>query len=414
MARIAMAIASVALIGASGRAEDDAAPATPVEAIESRAASAAAEPTAEEISGWIDQLQHDSFVVRQAAADRLLAAGLIARESLTAVADGPEPESRAAARRLIALIDKADFSRRLAAFSADIDGKQGLTLPGWKEFSSLVGGDGESRALFVEMQRHEAALLARFFGEGMTAGEASWEARLARLSQWQTTPDSRRFSPALGSCATMLFLGTLAEAKVSDQSTAILASLVDRPPLQQALQGEARREAVRRLVVGWVLECPNRSEAALQQRLSLALTQKLREAVPLALRIAQSDPAFPTTMAYTRGLAISLIGRLGGRANADALEPLLEDSSVCWPPVQAGGPQGPARNVQIRDVALVVLLQMTDQNPVDYGYTQATRQQPQLYAIETLHLKNDAEREAAVAKWRVWKAAQQSTTAPAE
>ncbi len=95
----------------------------------------------DDISRWIDELGHDAFTVRQAAASRLLAAGMSAREPLRAIVDGPDPEKRAAARRLVALIDQSEFHRRLEAFAADTDGRQGLTLPGWDQYQKLVGGD---------------------------------------------------------------------------------------------------------------------------------------------------------------------------------------------------------------------------------------------------------------------------------
>ena len=109
-------------------------------------------------------LGHDAFTVRQAAASQLLAAGMSAREPLLAIVDGPDPERRAAARRLVALIDQSEFHRRLEAFAADTEGRQGLTLPGWDQYQKLVGSDPAARALFVDMQRHEGALISAMFG----------------------------------------------------------------------------------------------------------------------------------------------------------------------------------------------------------------------------------------------------------
>jgi hypothetical protein len=122
------------------------------------------------------------------------------------------------------------------------------------------------------MQRHEAVLLGSFFEDQISPRQISWEERLVRLSQSQVVVDNRRLAPSLGSCATMLFLGTLAEAEVSDQLAIYLTSLVERAPLQSALQEGPHRDALRRLVIGWVLKCPNQSEAVLQRRLNLALT----------------------------------------------------------------------------------------------------------------------------------------------
>jgi hypothetical protein len=93
-----MAITILAFPCALGSAEEESVAASPVKEV----GLDAAEPTAAEISDWIAQLGHEAFVMRQSAADRLLAAGLPARMPLEEIADGPDPESRAAARRLIA------------------------------------------------------------------------------------------------------------------------------------------------------------------------------------------------------------------------------------------------------------------------------------------------------------------------
>jgi hypothetical protein len=102
--------------------------------------SAIANP--EDIGRWIGELGNESYTVRQTAASQLLAAGISAREPLAAVADGPDPETRAAARRLVALIDHSEFHRRLEAFAADTEGRQGISLPGWDQYQKLVGRRG--------------------------------------------------------------------------------------------------------------------------------------------------------------------------------------------------------------------------------------------------------------------------------
>ena len=62
-------------------------------------------PSTDEIDRWINDLGDDSYTVRQAAAERLTAGGFAARAALDEVADGPDPEIRSAARRLVTLID---------------------------------------------------------------------------------------------------------------------------------------------------------------------------------------------------------------------------------------------------------------------------------------------------------------------
>jgi hypothetical protein len=355
-------------------------------------------PTPDAIDRWIKELGHDAFNVRQAAATRLLAAGTPARDALRSVADGPDPETRASARRLVALIDRSEFNRRLEAFAADTSGRRGLTLPGWPQFRDLVGGDSNARQLFVEMQRAEGAMLAAVFGVTARPDGPSWEERLV---QWQATAGNRGLAAPIGSCATMLFLGAVSEVDVSDSGAMLVEQLIQRPPIRERLASAAADDAIRRLVVGWLVHCPNKNESILQRRLALVSAMNLTEALPLPLAVVRGDvaPVQPTT----RAAAILLVGQLGDPEHVELLEPLLEDTTVCLP-LQAQVAGRPGAHVQLRDVALVVALQLTGQRPADYGYLYARLQPQRTFQLDSLHCENDQRREQAVEKWRAWRA----------
>jgi hypothetical protein len=365
--------------------------------------------TSEDIPNWIAQLNHDAFPMRRAAAEKLLQAGAAARNPLLALVDDPDPEMRAAARRLVALIDRSEFQRRLDAFANDVDGQKGLTLPGWEQFREVAGRDSAARALFVEMQRHEGAMLSAAFGDSKTSASQMWEERLMRLVQWQVTADNRIATPPLGSCAAMLFLGSAAGMEVSDRGALLIEHLIQRPPLREMLQSGDYRPAIRRLVVGWVLECPNENEAFLVKRMYLASINELKEAIPLALAVAGGEEKYASVGPNTKAAALLLVGQFGEREHVARVEPLLEDTTVCMPRV-AQTPGQPAANVQIRDVALIVLLTLTDQRPADYGYVHARMQAQRMYQIQTLHAPDDEHRAKAAAKWRAWRAAEQNRT----
>jgi hypothetical protein len=57
-------------------------------------------------------------------------------------------------------------------------------------------------------------------------------------------------------------------------------------------------------------------------------------------------------------------------------------------------------------VALVVMLQLTGQQPADYGYLHARLQPQQAYVLESLHCESTEKQEAAAAKWRAWRKSQ--------
>jgi hypothetical protein len=333
-----------------------------------------------------------------------------AREPLRAVADGPDPETRAAARRLVALIDQSEFHRRLEAFAADNDGRQGLTLPGWDQFQKLVGGDPPARALFVEMQRQEGALLSAMFGGSKRASTDLLESRLVRLVQWQNIVSNRASAPSLGSSAALLFLGSVGEVQVSDNAAALIEVLLQRPPILETLRTDNRQDAVRRLAVAWLIHCPAKNEEVLRQRLSIISGMGLEEALPLPLAIVGGEQPYNRVHSNTRALAALLVGQLGRAEHIDRLEPLLDDVANCNP-FQQQLPGQPT--VQVRDVALVVMLQLTGQRPADYGYINARLQPPKIYQLQTLFRENDQQRTEAIAKWRQWRAAQKNAPAAA-
>src|SRR5207248_2067614 len=99
------------------------------------------------------------------------------------------------------------------------------------------------------------------------------------------------------------------------------------------------------------------------------------EALPLALAVTAGDSPYKRVQPTTRALAALVVGQLGGAEHVDRVEPLLDDASTCFgPQMQIQGQLAGA--VQVRDVGLVVLLQLTDQRPADYGYVNARLVQP--------------------------------------
>jgi hypothetical protein len=362
----------------------------------------------DEISRWIDELGHDAFTVRQAAASQLLAAGMSAREPLALVVDGPDPERRAAARRLVALIDQSEFHRRLEAFAADTEGRQHLTLPGWDQYQKLIGSDPAARALFVDMQRHEGGLLAAMFGASKQPPIDLLESRLVRVVQLQNMAGVRAYSPQLGSSAALLFLGSIAEVEVSDDAARLIEMLLDRSPFRESLSSDNRQDAVRRLAVAWLLHCPAKNEGILQQRLSIISRHGVEDALPLPRAVIKGEDPYKRTQPSTRALAALVIGQFGGAEDVDRLQPLLADSANCNGLQQVPGQPG----VQVRDVALVVMLQLTGQQPADYGYVNARLQPQKLFQLPTLGRENDQQRTEAIAKWRQWRAENKNAPEP--
>jgi hypothetical protein len=229
--------------------------------------------------------------------------------------------------------------------------------------------------------------------------------------QWQNLGGNRPGSPPLGSSAALLFLGSVAEIDVSDEAAALIELLLQRSPFPETLRSDNRQDATRRLAVAWLLHCPTKNENILQQRLSIISTAGLEEALPLPLAVIGGEAPYKRTQPFTRAIAALVIGQFGGAEHVDRLEPLLADASTCngnGLQQQLPGQQA----VQVRDVALVVMLQLSGQKPADYGYINVPKQPQKTIQLQSLYRDNDQQRIEAIAKWRQWRAANKNAPEP--
>jgi hypothetical protein len=303
----------------------------------------------------------------------------------------------------LTLIDQNEFSRRLAEFAADVDGRRGVTLPGWKEFAALVGPDEAARALFVEMQREEAPLLAQVFESPNGSREIAWDDHLARLMNWHMASQQGGLRAPLGSCATMFFLGSLPGSRITDPAAGQLVQLAQLPPVGELLGPSRPETTVRRLVSAWIVDCPSRSDRVLQLRLALMVNFRLTEALPLAKSIARHDPEFLTVVPTQRVSALLAVAKLGTANDVPDLEPLLEDRTEYLSKPLANRPQEYQDGVQIRDVALATMLRLTGQEPVAYGYLHVRPHPQSVFDPTSLGMESDDGRDAAAEKWRAWR-----------
>jgi hypothetical protein len=68
-----------------------------------------------------------------------------------------------------------------------------------------------------------------------------------------------------------------------------------------------------------------------------------------------------------------------------------------------GAAGGTIRTLQVRDVALAVLLHLTEQEPLTYGYLHAQANPQTVFNVQSLTLENDERRAAAAERWRAWR-----------
>jgi hypothetical protein len=351
---------------------------------------------ADEIGRLVHQLGSDSFSQREHASRELIALGIATHDALVAATKDPDAEIRARAREILAIVSQSDFCSRLEAFSADFDGSQKRSLPGWDQFSTRMGSNNLARRLFVEMQRAEPELLEAYAKGGKDASEAL-DARCRNLMQQLTQVSGGDTGLSLGTLATLLLVGSAEDVTVEDQLAFQLYTwLIYRPAFQRNANSGIWAGMLRKLLGQWIVK--DASPSATAQNLMFAASYELKpEGLNLAGRLLASDG----TTVQIRQFALLTLGRFGGKEQVPTAEKFLEDASHC-------GAFGIARGqrqaeVQIRDVALAVVLHLTGQSLRDYGAVSVQPNPQSYFQVPALAFANPGARETALKHWHEWR-----------
>jgi hypothetical protein len=354
--------------------------------------------TAVEPGTLVERLGDVSYAIRESAADRLQALGMAAKSALMEGMKHPDLEIRMRAHQILVRAMQDDFERRMGDFIADVEDKHDHGLPGWKSFREMVGGDPRSRRLFVEMLKHEADLL--------DAAENQPERLAEMLSQRVQNLQAQGFNhlgtvqevePA--SVAAILFLSSEERVKSNPGLKSLAYSVLNQPMVKEAIRGGSHAKQLKQLLQQWIV----RTEDATQPYygLMLALTYDLNDAgLELGRRYLSEKSAVPITLQY----ASIALGRFGSKQDLATLEPHLQNTTVChtWSNPQLK--KEPIK-IEIRDIVLAMMIQLAGQNHRDYGYDLLEENPTYLFHLHTFGFLEDAQRDAALAKWKAWRQA---------
>ena len=355
-----------------------------------------------EIAVLIERLSDDDYRVREPASNELVRIGIVARPMLAKALENPDVETRHRAARILTIIVDEDFQTRLAAFTADVDGSNQTDLPGWDRFGDRLGQDKFARSFFAEMYRSESELLGAYHrspDEGANVSRAFNNRCDAIHVMLQTYVARWQSEISLGTIATLLLIGSEGDVMVSDKVGMLVNNLIRRPVFNHSMQARPTQLLLRKLLGDWVAKSALMSSASVQSKnLRLAMQYNLQEGLEPALQIVHQTTVTPDTRVY----AVLAIGQLGSRKNIPDLEPLLKDKSLSRRGSVSINNTRKRIDVQMRDVALAVMLHLTEQELSDYGYGSVKMRDGQLFEPSSLLFLNDEDRSAALAKWEKW------------
>jgi outer membrane protein assembly factor BamB len=360
-----------------------------------------AEPqwTPEQIEAWIVRLGDDDYAQREQATRTLVAAGLTVLDPLRARLDDPDAERRRRVRRILATVLEQKHAADLERFA---EGKgPGDSLPGWAWFKRVVGDDPKARELFVAMQREEAGLLAAS-GAGSEEADKALQFRYWQIIQsMRSVPGRVREEPSPATLAALTLVLTEPDLVLSEgmANSNYWASLWQRTSATNLLNDGEYREPVRKLLNVWLLQPGDLGQQTIKLR--LALTHGLEGGLVVADQLIRDKDSAAATKIY----AAEVLARLGGRAHAARLKPLLDDETV----LATQRMSNIDYEIQVRDAALAWLVYATEQEMNDYGLDRAKswferleKYPQQAFYYRSFGYHNDEARQKAFERWSTY------------
>lgn len=359
----------------------------------------------------IAALGDDSYRERRAAEMRLLSLGESARDELVATAKNHgDPEIRRRSRQLLAALDeirareyRASLEARLAGFiEDDRAGEVDYEFPGWKAYRKSVGNDRAARELFAQMQREEPELLAKSEGGAKELSQLLTD-RVVQIGQSLSHPLPHFRETITPARAAALYFAAsnkdlTLDARVGSQLYSMSTQVTVRTALANADQGRH----VRKVLGNWIALDQGGERNLAYYKVLVAMQHNLPEGRQAGLNLIKDDKTPGTSYQFMQ--ALMAIARFGTAEDIDAVEPLLTNNTAC----QTMTMNRVKYTTQVRDVALVVLVQLTAQDHREYGFDRLQKNARSIFATHTMGFPadNDTARDEAIAKWRRWKAGQ--------
>lgn len=348
------------------------------------------------VAELVEQLGDGRYVNRERASAELARIGMPAQRQLRAALESSDAEVRFRARQILKTVMASNFERQLRAFLADADGARGATLPGWDEAREILGGDRAARDLFVQMQRAERELLLAFDQSPKDCGPQLARSVAGVQDVMRSIVQGRRAEPELGSVAAVLLVGSRPDVPVNDQLYLQVCWLLYRPPFTNTMGNSELRPKMAELLADWIGKSAERNSVGNYQAMMLGLLYDLDATLAPAARLLKDA----NVNGQQRGYALLVLGKFGDRDGLEQIEPLLKDQQICLR-AQVNNQQ---IEIQIRDVALAMLVHLTGQDLKEYGYQRAAKHPKFAYHLNSLNFPDDAARQKALAKWKTWRA----------
>lgn len=357
----------------------------------------ASDPT--KVDSLIQDLRSPSFRTRLQAEMDCRQWGDEMLPALNAALKSSDPELRRRARFLIERIENDLLSDSLNSF---LQPGSLSSLPGWSIVEDLVQDTPEVRAAYASILKGNSELSRALAHPEDIPNEIQRELQSRNLlgtiprtiSPADTSalllllihPDAN-YSADLGEVASRMVWAGVSHAEID------VETLRNPSRAQSTGKNTASLEILRALVTRWV-KIPRAGTP--HDRLLTATRLSLPEAVVPAMEIIQKKDS-----PHIIGTAFVAIANHGSADDMAIVETMLDDSFELSSS-RKNESDGTTSSTQLRDIALAALIEMTHQDPRQYGMKEFPRDPERRVSAFPVVFESEDIREQALEKWRAW------------
>lgn len=365
--------------------------------------SAAPDPN---LTALVRQLGHTSFAVREAAARDLVMAGTRAVPALTAGMKDKDAEVAERCKQLLPAAVDAGRNKLIARLLNEPAAAPPKGLAGLVRFLAITGDNPAARQLYAEMMAAHAPIVEALEADPKTASRLLAEfaeQSVSRANGAEQVGQDPYAALLAGRGEVVLFFFVRGDprfdyAATGDWKTMIL---LRASRLKTELVGPGAVPGMKKLFLHWLAS--EKQEDEMHTAFQVAREGGMTEALPLALKAVNDTQK---GACYRAHLLLDFMAVVGRKAHVKSLEPLLGDESGLGS-LKVG--DGPTLAPQVRDVALAVSIRMSGQKPADFGFHAGSFESKDYHKyFGGYGFIDDAARDTARAKWRVWVTRQES------
>ncbi|WP_437186965.1 hypothetical protein SH668x_000338 [Planctomicrobium sp. SH668] len=359
------------------------------------------------IAELVRQLGDQSFERRISAEKELLKKGYPSLDFVEAGVESSDPEIRQRSIRLRGILRKSYLTADRDRIRENPWIYPEEMTPGWQLFQEIAGDGPAARDAYVRMLDSEGDLMLSLVIQPESWTE-EFERRCVDLRGITETRSARNLDPY--SVLALMFLAEHPTNVRNSNSVNIVQSMLLDQSFMNGIQrlNEDEFGVFQSFLSDWVVQARQIPSAG---RLELASRFQLAAGVEPAREIIALQRAAGVPQPHAQINAIRFIINYGEIDSLELLEELVAFPDVSLeltpleleqaPPKANPGPRG--QEHAVNDVALLGMVMLTGQNPIEYNFTNIRVEKRQLVNVGNPLFQSDELRRQAIERWRSWK-----------